>query len=577
MEAKLAVILLWFNPLVWLLKKEIERNIEYQTDSLLLEEGQISRNQYQLSLVQIAAPHKPLTITTNYNQSLLKQRILMMNAKKSILHGYWKYTFLAPLFFGTLLLLNKPAISRTATDLRGDFDEVTAAAPGKVTKASVPDDDDMSSGYWYAHQQGDNYCIEFKEYQETSRGNWNMSRCFAKALFRKQDNTLFQMTREAGTLALTGKLDDEVSQGKYVFTKDAAFEEYLQKNNITNPDRNFIFHLFMAEVDRKYVDFLKGQYQQVEGERLMEVAIHGITVKDYQAFMDLFKKYSNTKPSMEKVIEARIHGISEAYVQELHATGFTNLSLDKMMEAKIHGVNANYIEGLKKAGFNNLSIDEILEAKIHGITPASIAEIQSLGLGNLSLEKMMDVRIHGVNAAYIEELKAAGFKDLSLDNIIEAKIHGLSQASVREIQRLGFGNLSFQKMIDVRIHGVTASYIEDLKKAGFNTLSIDEVIDAKIHGLNATSIKELQSLGFGNLSLDKLMEARIHGVNGAYVAELKTAGFTNLNLDKIIEASIHGVDGEFIQDAKQKGYNLKTLDEYIQLKMFDMARKSKRD
>ena len=68
--AEIAVIALWFNPLIWLYKREIERNVEYQTDALLLEKVPVNKHQYQLSLLRIACPNKPLSITTNYNQSL---------------------------------------------------------------------------------------------------------------------------------------------------------------------------------------------------------------------------------------------------------------------------------------------------------------------------------------------------------------------------------------------------------------------------------------------------------------------------------------------------------------------------
>lgn len=577
--AELTVILLWFNPLSWMLKKEIEKNIEYQTDSLLLERGQVSKNQYQLSLVQIATPHKPLTITTNYNQSLLKQRILMMNAKKSTLHSYWKYTFLAPLFFVTLLLLNRPAKGWMIPNPSA-FDEIPKVKQAQAIQPATPaaqkdeDDDDLSKGFWYGHQQGDKYCLDLKATFEASRGNWNISRCFAKALFQKKENDNFYLTREAGTLVLTGKLEEEISQGKYVFTKDASFEQYLEKNKISL-EKHAAIHLFMADVNRAYIDFLKQQYPQIEGDELTELAIHGIGMKDYQAYMDLFKKYSGTKPSMEEVIDARIHGIDEAYVQEIQAMGFTNLRLDKMMEAKIHGVNATYVEGLKKAGFTTLTLDEMMEAKIHGLNAASIGQMHALGFGKLSLEEMMDVQIHGVTPAYVAELKAAGFKELDLDKIVEAKIHGITLASIQEIQKLGFGKLSMEDMINVKIHGLTASYIQDLKKAGFDQLTIDQMMDAKIHGLNAASIQELQSLGFGKLSLDKLTEAKMHGVNSAYVGELKAAGFKDLDVDKVIEAKIHGIDSEFIKEANKKGYNLKSIDDYIELKLFARNRKSK--
>lgn len=115
MFAELAVILLWFNPLVWLFKTEVEKNLEFQTDHLLLRNPEVKKKDYQLSLVQIANPHKALTITTNYNQSLLKNRITMMNSKTSTPHRYWKYAFVFPLVFGALLMLNKPqSIARAA-------------------------------------------------------------------------------------------------------------------------------------------------------------------------------------------------------------------------------------------------------------------------------------------------------------------------------------------------------------------------------------------------------------------------------------------------------------------------------
>ncbi len=128
--AELAVLLLWFNPLMWLLKREIEKNLEYQTDAALLATKAISQEQYQLNLLRIATPDKPLNITTNYNQSLLKQRILMMNAKKSTPNRYWKYAFLAPLFFGALLLLNEPAVSQGVP--------ATAAAPNSPAQLEQP-------------------------------------------------------------------------------------------------------------------------------------------------------------------------------------------------------------------------------------------------------------------------------------------------------------------------------------------------------------------------------------------------------------------------------------------------------
>ncbi len=111
--AEIAVIVLWFNPFVWLFRKEVEKNIEYQTDHLVLDTNKAERDSYQMNLLKIATFNKPLAITTNYNQSLIKKRILKMNSKKSNPYSYWKYAFTMPLFFAVLLFLNKPLSAAT--------------------------------------------------------------------------------------------------------------------------------------------------------------------------------------------------------------------------------------------------------------------------------------------------------------------------------------------------------------------------------------------------------------------------------------------------------------------------------
>ncbi|WP_207430680.1 M56 family metallopeptidase [Sabulibacter ruber] len=561
--AELAVNLLWFNPLMWLFKKEVEKNLEYQTDAHLLEKEQVSKKQYQFNLLQIACPNKPLSITTNYNQSLLKQRIFRMNAKKSTPHAFWKYTFLAPVFFGTLLLLNEPASSQQALAhipgggsaetqpsegkkpaLAGFFSSLTDPIPAEQdspTTRAQPDAQtpdligqttpqrpslnsmnitgkaDMSEGYWYSHKEGNDYCLELRGKQNTS--TWSISRCYPVSQFTKKGEDVYQLTREAGTLEMTGNLAQEVSQGKYTFREDASFSNFLSKKKIDHPEDNFLFHLFLADVNKKYVDFLTDNYDTVSGERLQELAIHGVTQPAYQEYLALFKKHSNTKPSISEVVEARIHGITQEYVQQLQEVGYKDLPLKKMMEAKIHGVNASYVDGLRQAGFPNLPMDKLIEAKIHGISPA-----------------------------YVKEVKA-----------------------------LGFGDLSLNKIIELKIHGITTAYIQELKSAGFDNLPLDKITEAKIFGIRAQTIKDAQAYGFKDLSLDKLIQLRIHGVNEAFLEGLNKVGFKNLDVDKAIEARIHGVTGDFIANARKEGYNLKTLDEYINVKIMGMARQKRQD
>ncbi|WP_341227783.1 ankyrin repeat domain-containing protein [uncultured Arcticibacterium sp.] len=142
--AELAVIILWFNPLVWLWRKEVEKNIEYQTDDLLLERKAVKRDSYQMNLLKVATYTGPLSITTNYNQSLLKQRIMKMNTKKSNNQSYWKYAFMLPLLFGTLLLINKPLSVFAQTSIKPLSDITESLKPSQssiddIQKTANPD------------------------------------------------------------------------------------------------------------------------------------------------------------------------------------------------------------------------------------------------------------------------------------------------------------------------------------------------------------------------------------------------------------------------------------------------------
>ncbi len=106
--AELAIVVLWFNPFAWYYRKEVEKNIEYQTDDFLLQANLVEAEKYQISLLEIAIQQKPLTLVSSYNQSLIKKRIVMMNTKKSNRNNYFKYAFIAPILFGAVLFLNQP-------------------------------------------------------------------------------------------------------------------------------------------------------------------------------------------------------------------------------------------------------------------------------------------------------------------------------------------------------------------------------------------------------------------------------------------------------------------------------------
>ncbi|KAA0989509.1 M56 family metallopeptidase [Dyadobacter aurulentus] len=91
-------ILLWFNPFAWYHQKLVQANLEYLADGAVLEGG-IEKKQYQYSLLTAVLQDKELPLTTSFAQSLLKNRIKMMNKKPSHYLAWVKYVLLIAILY----------------------------------------------------------------------------------------------------------------------------------------------------------------------------------------------------------------------------------------------------------------------------------------------------------------------------------------------------------------------------------------------------------------------------------------------------------------------------------------------
>ncbi len=78
----LACCLQWFNPAIWLFKRELRAVHEYQADHEVIASG-FNAKQYQTLLIKKAAGRKWSSVASSLNHSNLKKRITMMSSKKS--------------------------------------------------------------------------------------------------------------------------------------------------------------------------------------------------------------------------------------------------------------------------------------------------------------------------------------------------------------------------------------------------------------------------------------------------------------------------------------------------------------
>ena len=93
----------WFNPAVWLLKRELRAIHEYEADDTVLREG-ADIKEYQYSLIRKAVSASGYSITNSFNHSILKNRITMMSKSNATAMRWLRAAYILPLVCGTLAL-----------------------------------------------------------------------------------------------------------------------------------------------------------------------------------------------------------------------------------------------------------------------------------------------------------------------------------------------------------------------------------------------------------------------------------------------------------------------------------------
>lgn len=143
--AEVFSILCWFNPFAWMLKREVKINLEYLADEHVVAVGN-ARKAYQYHLLSLACRpcvQAPLQTELRYGDVVnnfyvlpLKQRIMMMNKKRTHEWMKTKYLLALPVAAGLLLVSNIELVARSLGTPAAE--PVTAtAAPALVQPATL--------------------------------------------------------------------------------------------------------------------------------------------------------------------------------------------------------------------------------------------------------------------------------------------------------------------------------------------------------------------------------------------------------------------------------------------------------
>lgn len=137
---ELICILFWYNPIVWMLRREIRDNLEFLADRAALA-CKVDAREYQYELVGVADGTPVSRFCTNFNVSSLKRRIFMINRFSPRKSGALLYLLALPVV-GTMMFAACTSSSvREKDGLESDTEvaETVEEAPF-VEESAVPEE-----------------------------------------------------------------------------------------------------------------------------------------------------------------------------------------------------------------------------------------------------------------------------------------------------------------------------------------------------------------------------------------------------------------------------------------------------
>ena len=616
--SEFALIVLWFNPFAWFYRKAVEHNLEYLTDQEMLASG-ANAEAYQMNLLKVSVPELPLSLSTNYNQSFLKKRIHMMNAKKSSASSTWKYLFILPILGLTVSLFNPTILAAQNTD-----EQVV----NQVQNYDQENHNEVENGSEKVSEKAihneilslDNNKIELidsKKHVGNSTNpitdlsmlnldpnlNLSVSQTNSGYSIISDDGQMITINNASGKTSVTNTQEDLEDKGVWeaelknntvcLFIKKGG----IGKNYYWSSSECFLSSDFTPVIrNNTEGEFsmtrgpgtlkLKGEFSNNEGTgrytftpntNFISIARNeGYTISENklihfflsgveESFFKFLKSNGYTKIDEDELLALAIHDVNEDYIMDINGefkkANYEQPSIDELIALKIHDVDMDYIKSFGKELYEDLTADQIIAAAIHDVDPKFIAEFKALGYIDLTFDNLIAAAIHDVDIDYVKELKSAGFDDLSFDNLIAASIHNVNPDYIKKFKNAGFKNLSFDDMITASIHDVDPEYITTFQDAGMD-LDFDDMVSAAIHNIDVSYIKEFQDAGMSDLTFDNVVAAGIHNVDVDYLKEAKSYGF-DLTFDQLIASSIHNVDLKYLDAFSKAGIEGLDFDDMV--------------
>ncbi|MEW6411315.1 MAG: M56 family metallopeptidase [Candidatus Zixiibacteriota bacterium] len=469
--------LLFFNPAVWFISKQIRMEREHICDDLAVDTCG-DRVAYARALANLEALRSPRPhLAPAADGTSLLHRVRRLAGVPDVRSRWQSFSLISTAAVVTVLALT---ISMT-----------TALVPAKVNAQADNVYQRQSGdidGDWELEQSDDSdrptLTLRFTRRGQTS---------FPVDLNKLQgltdgDNVQFRLVRDAGTFYFEGDVsrdkDGLWGDGECHFRPDPDYVDQMEKLGYRIRSDNKLVSMALIDVD---LAFARG---------LAELGY------DYL--------------SLDQLIAMYIHGASPEFIKDLDRLGYKDLDSDRLVEMRIHGVTPEYIEQLGKFGHRNIAPSKLVEMRIHRVDPDYIRRFSEIGYDNINPSKLVEMSIHGVSPEYVAELGGLGYKNLDPSTLVQMRIHRVDLEVIRALSELGYSHLSPSKLVEMQIHRVDPYFIKGLAELGYDDVDPSDLVAMRIHDVTPDFIRKMQERGYKNLSPDRLIEYKIHGYGDRY-------------------------------------------------------------
>jgi len=601
--AEVAVVCQWFNPVAWMYRREVENNLEFLTDAAVLQHEDVQQLAYQLSLLRVSAPHLPFSITNNYNQSLLKRRIVMMNSKRSSGRTIWKYFFLLPMFTALVLLLNKPAVySQTqggaknkkasagkAADKARVAGPAAPAAPADVTgaastvrSADTARPSDVSGSVGASAGSGSS-----SGHPDTDAGdlNWDFSWDFhvpaavrldaavpvaavdpiisvAPVISVAPAHTLSAGPRPAlGPSPAVGPVPTMALQPLTYVQPDITVSDMainvrgpmdtLREGSwfVTTSDNKLWFELKAEDEDHSWSSSLKVEKSEINP--FPGVGNVSFTLVRDAGTMSFTGQFDGQQGFGHFHFQP-----ADGYFNALQQMGVEDTEDRRQLSFFMANVKKEYADMVVHNGYPHISGRMLISFSAMHIDKEFIQYWHSSGLQDMDEPRtLITLKAQNIDKAYVEEMKAAGYDHLSARELSSMKAMHITGAYVRAMGR-GSDNqmIPVRELVSYKAMNIDSNYVGSLRKLGLSNLERRDI--ASLYNMHVTPeyIKSLQDMGFSDLSVREIVQLKSQDVNAEFVKSFRDAGLADLSARELVQLKVTRVTPEFIKGFRDLGY-----------------------